>query len=143
MLSADSLNLTADTVLNGQGGLINSAGQLTATLGYLNNNAGEVSSKTNSTLILGTMDNLTGLIMAENTLDITASGAVNNQGGRIGSNQVLLFKGQSLDNIGKGRITAQQRLELSASHLFTDHQWPVDPDRRHRGQRPGAHLQQG
>ncbi|SDS84781.1 filamentous hemagglutinin [Pseudomonas asplenii] len=117
VLSADSLNLSADTVLNGQGGLINSVGQLTATLGHLNNNAGEVSSKTNSTLILGTMDNLTGLVMAENTLDITASGAVNNQGGRIGSNQVLLFKGQSLDNTGKGRITAQQKLELSASHL--------------------------
>ncbi|KPA99647.1 filamentous hemagglutinin N-terminal domain-containing protein [Pseudomonas asplenii] len=117
VLSADRLNLTADTVLNGQGGLINSVGQLTATLGHLNNNAGEVSSKASSTLILGTLDNLTGLVMAEDLLDITASGALNNQGGRIGSNHTLALKGQVLDNTGKGRITAQQKLDLNVAHL--------------------------
>ncbi|KPA88528.1 filamentous hemagglutinin family N-terminal domain [Pseudomonas asplenii] len=117
VLSADRLNLTADTVLNGQGGLINSVGQLTATLGHLNNNAGEVSSKASSTLILGTLDNLTGLVMAEDLLDITASGALNNQGGRIGSNHTLALKGQALDNTGKGRITAQQKLDLNVAHL--------------------------
>ncbi|NWC37244.1 DUF637 domain-containing protein [Pseudomonas gingeri] len=117
VFSAARLNLTADTVLNGQGGLINSTVQLTATLGHLNNNDGEVSSQDSSTLVLGSMDNLTGLVMAENFLDISASGRVNNQGGRLGSNHTFTFKGQALDNTAKGRITAQQKLELTATHL--------------------------
>src|SRR5450830_1483406 len=41
VLGADQLKLTADTVLNVQGGLIKGQNALTATLGYLNNNAGE------------------------------------------------------------------------------------------------------
>jgi len=117
VLSADSLSLTVDTVLNAQGGLIKGQNTLTATLGHLNNNTGEVSSQGNSTLVLGTMDNLTGLVMANNVLDITATGAVNNQNGRLGSNNVFIFKGQSLDNTQKGRITAQQRLDLTAARL--------------------------
>jgi len=63
------------------------------------------------------MDNLTGLVMANNVLNITATGAVNNQNGRLGSNNLFTFKGQSVDNTRKGRITAQQRLDLTASHL--------------------------
>ena len=117
VISADTLNLTADTVLNAQGGLIKGQNALIATLGHLNNNAGEVSSQGNTTLILGSMDNLTGLVMANNVLDITASGAVNNQNGRLGSNNIFTFKGQSLDNTQKGRVTAQQSLDLTATHL--------------------------
>ncbi|NWD75824.1 hemagglutinin repeat-containing protein [Pseudomonas gingeri] len=117
VLGADHLNLTADTVLNAQGGLIKGQNSLAATLGYLNNNAGEVSSQGNTTLALGTMDNLTGLVMANNVLDITATGLVNNQNGRLGSNNSFTFKGQSLDNTQKGRITAQQKLDLTATHL--------------------------
>nr|WP_225920141.1 hemagglutinin repeat-containing protein [Pseudomonas vanderleydeniana] len=107
VLSADSLNLTADTVLNGQGGLINSVGQLTATLGHLNNNAGEVSTKASSTLILGTMDNLTGLVMAESTLGLTAAGAINNQSGVISGWQGLTVNGTSLDNRNSGTVSSR------------------------------------
>ncbi|UZE31254.1 two-partner secretion domain-containing protein [Pseudomonas asplenii] len=107
VLSADSLNLSADTVLNGQGGLINSVGQLTATLGHLNNNGGEVSSKSSSTLILGAMDNLTGLVMAENILDITATGALNNQNGLISGWQGLTVNGTSLDNRNSGTVSSR------------------------------------
>jgi len=107
VLSADSLNLSADTVLNGQGGLINSVGQLTVTLGHLNNNAGEVSTKASSTLILGTMDNLTGLVMAENTLGLTATGAINNQNGVISGWQGLTVNGTSLDNSNSGTVSSR------------------------------------
>ncbi|WP_248800390.1 hemagglutinin repeat-containing protein [Pseudomonas sp. MWU13-2105] len=117
VLGAARLNLTADTVLNAQGGLIKGQNAVIATLGHLNNNAGEVSSQGNTTLILGSVDNLTGLVMANNVLDISATGAVNNQGGRLGSNNSFTFKGQSLDNTQKGRITAQQSLDLTATHL--------------------------
>ncbi len=107
VLSADRLNLTADTVLNGQGGLINSVGQLTATLGHLNNNAGEVSSKASSTLTLGTMDNLTGLVMAENTLGLTATGTINNQNGVLSGWQGLTVTGTRLDNRNSGTVSSR------------------------------------
>ncbi|WP_416768935.1 hemagglutinin repeat-containing protein [Pseudomonas sp. RHF3.3-3] len=107
VLSSDSLILTADTALNGQGGLINSVGQLTATLGHLNNNAGEVSSKASSTLTLGTMDNLTGLVMAENTLGLTATGTINNQNGVLSGWQGLTVTGTRLDNRNSGTVSSR------------------------------------
>nr|WP_246356625.1 hemagglutinin repeat-containing protein [Pseudomonas gingeri] len=107
VLSADRLNLTADKALNGQGGLINSASQLTATLGHLNNNGGELSSKGDATLILGTLDNLTGVVMAESTLDLTATGALNNQNGLLSGWQRLTVNGTSLDNRNSGTVSSR------------------------------------
>ncbi|WP_339437709.1 hemagglutinin repeat-containing protein [Pseudomonas sp. EL_65y_Pfl1_R32] len=107
VLSAAKLKLTADTAVNGQGGLINSASQLTATLGHLNNNDGEVSSQADATLILGTMDNLTGVVMAENTLTLTATGALNNQNGLLSGWQGLTVNGSSLDNRNSGTVSSR------------------------------------
>nr|WP_256346934.1 DUF637 domain-containing protein [Pseudomonas gingeri] len=107
VLSADRLSLTADKALNGQGGLINSASQLTATLGHLNNNGAEVSSKGDATLILGTMDNLTGVVMAENTLGITASDTLNNQNGLLSGWQGLTLNGTTLDNRNSGTVSSR------------------------------------
>ncbi|NWD48162.1 hemagglutinin repeat-containing protein [Pseudomonas gingeri] len=107
VLSADRLNLTADKALNGQGGLINSVGQLSATLGHLNNNGAEVSSKGDATLILGTMDNLTGVVMAENTLGITASDTLNNQNGLLSGWQGLTLNGTTLDNRNSGTVSSR------------------------------------
>ncbi|NWD48524.1 hemagglutinin repeat-containing protein, partial [Pseudomonas gingeri] len=107
VLSADRLSLTADKALNGQGGLINSASQLTATLGHLNNNGAEVSSKGGATLILGTMDNLTGVVMAENTLGITASDTLNNQNGLLSGWQGLTLNGTTLDNRNSGTVSSR------------------------------------
>jgi len=107
VLSAAQLSLTVDTVLNGQGGLINSVGPLTAILGHLNNNGGEVSSKGDATLILGTMDNLTGVVLAENSLDLTATGALNNQNGLLSGWQGLTVNGTRLDNRNNGTVSSQ------------------------------------
>ncbi|WP_338064619.1 DUF637 domain-containing protein [Pseudomonas gingeri] len=107
VLSAAQLNLTADKALNGQGGLINSVGQLSATLGHLNNNGAEVSSKGDATLILGTMDNLTGVVMAENTLGITASDTLNNQNGLLSGWQGLTLNGTTLDNRNSGTVSSR------------------------------------
>ncbi|SEJ84016.1 DUF637 domain-containing protein [Pseudomonas sp. NFACC07-1] len=115
ILGNTELHLTADQVLNSQGGLINSQGLLTANLGHLENNAGELSSLNSATLILGSLDNLTGLVMAGKTLDITSTGAIDNQGGELSSQGVVTVRTGSLDNSNKGTVAANGKLLVSAS----------------------------
>ncbi|BBP61610.1 DUF637 domain-containing protein [Pseudomonas sp. St316] len=115
ILGGTELHLTANQVLNSQGGLINSQGILTATLGHLENNAGELSSLNSATLILGSLDNLTGLVMAGKNLDITNTGAINNQGGELSSQGVMTVRSASLDNSNKGTVAANGKLVVSAT----------------------------
>ncbi|SDB51338.1 hemagglutinin repeat-containing protein [Pseudomonas sp. NFACC13-1] len=115
ILGNTELHLTADQVLNSQGGLINSQGLLTANLGHLENNAGELSSLNSATLILGSLDNLTGLVMTGKNLDITSTGAIKNQGGELSSQGVVTVRTASLDNSNKGTVAANGKLLVSAS----------------------------
>ncbi|WP_256717024.1 hypothetical protein, partial [Pseudomonas protegens] len=73
LLSAERLQLDAEQVRNGQGGLIKSQQSLNATLGHLGNSGGELSSQGSSTLVLAGMDNLTGVVLAQQTLEITGT----------------------------------------------------------------------
>ncbi|WP_246883072.1 hemagglutinin repeat-containing protein [Pseudomonas sp. Tri1] len=115
ILGGTELHLTANQVLNSQGGLINSQGLLTANLGHLENNAGELSSLNSATLILGSLDNLTGLVMAGKNLDITNTGAIKNQGGELSSQGVMTVRTASLDNSNKGTVAANGKLLVSAT----------------------------
>ncbi|WP_460124548.1 two-partner secretion domain-containing protein [Pseudomonas sp. S2_C03] len=107
VLSADRLSLTADKVLNNQGGLIKGQGQVEATLGHLSNTAGEVSSQGNATLILGSLDNSSGTLMAQMGLDLSASAAINNQGGLVSGWQELTITGTYLDNSNGGTLSSR------------------------------------
>ncbi|MCW1243356.1 DUF637 domain-containing protein, partial [Pseudomonas sp. SAICEU22] len=115
ILGNTELHLSADQVLNSQGGLINSQGLLTASLGHLENNAGELSSLNSATLVLGSLDNLTGLVMAGKNLDITNTGAINNRGGELSSQGVMTVRTASLDNSNKGTVAANGKLLVSAT----------------------------
>ena len=115
ILGNTELHLSADQVLNSQGGLINSQGLLTANLGHLENNAGELSSLNSATLVLGSLDNLTGLVMAGKNLDITNTGAINNRGGELSSQGVMTVRTASLDNSNKGTVAANGKLLVSAT----------------------------
>ncbi|WP_417695936.1 hemagglutinin repeat-containing protein [Pseudomonas sp.] len=115
ILGNTELHLSADQVLNSQGGLINSQGLLTANLGHLENNAGELSSLNSATLVLGSLDNLTGLVMAGKNLDITNTGAINNRGGELSSQGVMTVRTDSLDNSNKGTVAANGKLLVSAT----------------------------
>ncbi|WP_460158463.1 hemagglutinin repeat-containing protein [Pseudomonas sp. S3_E11] len=115
ILGNTELHLSADQVLNSQGGLINSQGLLTANLGHLENNAGELSSLNSATLVLGSLDNLTGLVMAGKNLDITNAGAINNRGGELSSQGVMTVRTASLDNSNKGTVAANGKLLVSAT----------------------------
>ncbi|MCJ8207310.1 hemagglutinin repeat-containing protein [Pseudomonas sp. RGM2987] len=115
ILADSELQLNADQVLNAQGGLVNSQGTLNARLGRLDNTAGELSSLDSATLILGSLDNLTGLVMAGKTLDITNTGALDNRGGELSSQGVMTVRTGSLDNRSKGTVAANGKLLVSAS----------------------------
>ncbi|WLG68950.1 hemagglutinin repeat-containing protein [Pseudomonas brassicacearum] len=115
ILGNTELHLSADQVLNSQGGLINSQGLLTANLGHLENNAGELSSLNSATLVLGSLDNLTGLVMAGKNLDITNADAINNQGGELSSQGIVTVRTASLDNSNKGTVAANGKLLVSAT----------------------------
>ncbi|WP_256580700.1 DUF637 domain-containing protein [Pseudomonas sp. QTF5] len=115
ILGNTELHLKANQVLNAQGGLINSQGILTANLGHLENNAGEFSSLDSATLILGSLDNLTGLVMAGKNLDITNTGAIDNQGGELSSQGIVTVRTGSLDNRNKGTVAANGTLLVKAT----------------------------
>ncbi|CAN1596813.1 two-partner secretion domain-containing protein [Pseudomonas mediterranea] len=115
ILGNAEVNVKADQVLNGSGGLINSQGALQVTAGHLDNNAGELSSLNTATLVLGSLDNLTGLVMTGKQLDITATGAVNNQGGELSTQGLMTLKAGSLNNRDKGTVAANGNLVVTAT----------------------------
>ncbi|WP_434602754.1 DUF637 domain-containing protein [Pseudomonas sp. Z4-7] len=115
ILGNSELQLNANRVLNAQGGLINSQGTLIAHLGHLDNNSGELSSLNSATLILGSLDNLTGLVMAGRNLDITNTGAINNQGGELSSQGAMNVRTGSLSNRDKGTVAANDTLSVTAT----------------------------
>ncbi|WP_425357931.1 DUF637 domain-containing protein [Pseudomonas asplenii] len=53
------------------------------------------------------MDNLTGLVMAENTLGLTATGTINNQNGVLSGWQGLTVTGTRLDNRNSGTVSSR------------------------------------
>ncbi|WEK07925.1 MAG: filamentous hemagglutinin N-terminal domain-containing protein [Candidatus Pseudomonas colombiensis] len=123
LLSADRLQLNADQVLNGQGGLINSQGSLNATLGHLGNSGGELSSQGRSTLVLAGMDNLTGLVLAQQTLEITGTGELDNQGGLLSGWQGLTLHGTGLNNSHKGTVSSLKgAVDITLSDALNNHQ---------------------
>lgn len=106
VLSGDGLQLDADQVHNGQGGLIKSQRLLKANLGHLGNSGGELSSQGDGTLVLAGMDNLTGVVLAQQTLAITGSAELDNQGGLLSGWQGLSLKGTGLNNSNKGTVSS-------------------------------------
>ncbi|WP_242167575.1 MULTISPECIES: filamentous hemagglutinin N-terminal domain-containing protein [unclassified Pseudomonas] len=98
ILSAGSLGINADQLLNSQGGLVTSTANLTAGIGQLINRNGELSSQAQVTLQLAALDNVAGLVSAGQSLSLNATGLVNNQSGRIAARQALQVVSDSLDN---------------------------------------------
>ena len=123
VLSSNTLNVTADKLLNAQG-VVNSNGNLTAKVGQLINNAGEVSSLGNVTLRVASLDNVAGLVAAGQMLDITVSGRINNQSGRLTASKNAQLSAGSLDN-RQGSLSAQQGLNLDLAGQLLNAQGSV------------------
>ena len=113
VLSSNTLNITADKLINAQG-LVSSNGTLTANVGQLNNSSGELNSLSNVTLRVASLDNVAGLVAAGQMLDINASGQVNNRSGRLSASKSVQLTAASLDNTA-GRLLSDGALTASIS----------------------------
>ncbi|MGA9704589.1 filamentous hemagglutinin N-terminal domain-containing protein, partial [Pseudomonas sp.] len=112
LTSGDRLDLTATQVNNGASGRIASAKDLTANVTGLDQQGGELFSKTQLSLDLhnGRLDNSGGLIngplLVLKNLDVVV-----NQGGEISSAQAFALAAKSLDN-SSGKLLSNQGLTL-------------------------------
>ncbi|MEN5093799.1 filamentous hemagglutinin N-terminal domain-containing protein [Pseudomonas protegens] len=114
VLSSDALVLQAGQLLN-HNALITSDGELKANLGHLGNRHGELTSLTQVTLQVTSLDNVAGLVMAGDTLDISASGKISNQGGALGAEQLLKVRAGDLDNSKAGNLRSEGRLSAEVA----------------------------
>jgi filamentous hemagglutinin len=114
ILSAGSLDIKAEQLLNSQNGLVTSTGNLTAGIGRLINRNGELSSQAQVTLQLASLDNVAGLVSAGQSLSLNATGLINNQGGLIAGRQAVQVTTGSLNNSQRGSLTSQGNLDLEA-----------------------------
>ncbi|WP_064121006.1 DNA/RNA non-specific endonuclease, partial [Pseudomonas fluorescens] len=117
VLGNGALSLTARQALNAQG-LINSSGDLTATIDQLNNSSGELSSRRTTRLNASTVDNRGGQILGDLGLDIDLGGALDNRNGVLGSGQSVNLRAASLDNRDAGVLVSDAGLVVRVSGLL-------------------------
>lgn len=112
LVSGDTLDLTATQVRNGVGSRIASDKALTASITGLDQQGGELFSKTALTLDLnhGQLNNLKGVINAP-VLVLKNLKDVDNRGGEISSAQAFTLAARNLDN-GSGKLISNQALTL-------------------------------
>jgi filamentous hemagglutinin len=112
LVSGDTLDLTANQVNNGAGSRIASDNALTASVTGLDQQGGELFSKTALTLDLnnGQLNNLKGVINAP-LLVLKNLKDVNNRGGEISSAQAFTLAARNLDN-RDGKLISNQALTL-------------------------------
>ena len=61
------------------------------------------------------LDNVAGLVMAGDTLDISASGKISNQGGALGAEHLLKVRAAALDNSKAGNLRSEGRLSAEVA----------------------------
>ncbi|WP_248732358.1 DUF637 domain-containing protein [Pseudomonas sp. MWU13-2517] len=106
-VQGDSLNVTANSVDNGSGGLMASlVGNLQLTVEALANRGGKLFGKEQVTVSGGTLDNSAGGQVSGNQISLTSRDTLTNQGGLIEANQGLTLAGGNLDNSASGQLRA-------------------------------------
>lgn len=120
LTSDDMLDLTATQVSNGGTGRIASEKNLTASVTGLDQQGGELFSKTRLDLDLnnGQLNNLNGLINGP-VLVLNNLKDVNNQNGEISSAQAFTVAAQNLDNSG-GKLLSNQGLTLRIAQTLNN-----------------------
>ncbi|WP_338524383.1 filamentous hemagglutinin N-terminal domain-containing protein [Pseudomonas batumici] len=120
LTSDDSLDLSATQVSNGASGRIASAKALTASVSGLDQQGGELFSKTRLSLDLhnGQLNNQHGVINGP-LLVLNNLNGVANQNGEISSAQAYTLTAQSLDN-SNGKLLSEQGLTLRLADSLTN-----------------------
>ncbi|MQT63648.1 filamentous hemagglutinin N-terminal domain-containing protein [Pseudomonas sp. FSL R10-0056] len=124
-LSSASLDLKTDRLLNSQG--LVSASSIDARIGSLDNRTGMLSSQGEMRLAVdGTLQNRSGVVIADGNASVTAT-RLDNSSGRISGKQNLKVQVQDLNN-QQGQLIGQGAVQLSSNTL----------DNRHKGLVGGA-----
>lgn len=120
LVSGDRLDLTSGQLNNGQGSRIASEKALVASVSGLDQQGGELFSKSALTLDLnqGRLSNHNGLINAP-LLVLKQLAEVDNQNGEISSAQAFTLAARSLDN-SHGKLIGQQGLTLRIEQLLNN-----------------------
>ena len=125
ILSSASLDLKTDRLLNSQG--LVSASSIDARIGSLDNRTGMLSSQGEMRLAVdGTLQNRSGVVIADGNASVTAT-RLDNSSGRISGKQNLKVQVQDLNN-QQGQLIGQGAVQLSSNTL----------DNRHKGLVGGA-----
>ena len=125
ILSSASLDLKTDRFLNSQG--LVSASSIDARIGSLDNRTGMLSSQGEMRLAVdGTLQNRSGVVIADGNASVTAT-RLDNSSGRISGKQNLKVQVQDLNN-QQGQLIGQGAVQLSSNIL----------DNRHKGLVGGA-----
>ncbi|WP_165382243.1 ESPR-type extended signal peptide-containing protein [Acinetobacter pittii] len=115
--SPTALYITSDS-LNNQGGQLSSAQGQNLNLqiqGLLDNSqAGKIYAGQDSIIQAGAVDNLDGLISAQNALTVTSLGVINNRSGKIIANSDVGIQSEGLDNTSGQIGSVQGGLTLDA-----------------------------
>ncbi|MDR2307115.1 MAG: filamentous hemagglutinin N-terminal domain-containing protein [Paucimonas sp.] len=117
VIAAGSLDLKAAHLDND--GRIASAGQLTANLGGLTQQGGELSSSTRLDLDMNGADLRNGGVLNAPLLVLKQLGDVDNQHGEISSQQAFILAARSLDN-SQGKLVSDQALTLRVEQLLSN-----------------------
>ncbi|MCM2459704.1 filamentous hemagglutinin N-terminal domain-containing protein [Pseudomonas sp. CG7] len=119
--SGSTLNLTAAQVTNQEGGRIGSQGALIASVAGLDQQGGQLFSNTSLSLDMnnGQLNNHSGLINAPGALLLKNLNGVNNQGGEISSALALTLTAKTLNNDG-GRLLSNQGLTLRIAQALNN-----------------------
>ncbi|WP_264735185.1 two-partner secretion domain-containing protein [Pseudomonas viridiflava] len=119
--TGDRLELTAAKLTNSSGGSIGSSQAMTASVSRLDQQKGTLFSNTSLSLDLnnGQLDNQSGLINAPGTLLLKNLGVVLNQGGEISSGQAFTLSANSLENNG-GKVLSNQFLTLRIANALNN-----------------------
>ncbi|OFJ41000.1 hypothetical protein BJN42_09000 [Pseudomonas koreensis] len=119
--SASTLDLQATLVNNGDRGRIGSEDALTASVTGLDQQGGQLFSKTSLSLDMnnGQLNNQNGFINAPGALLLKQLNGVNNQGGEISSKQAFTLTAQSLDN-SNGKLLSSQGLTLRIANALNN-----------------------
>ncbi|GKQ44553.1 filamentous hemagglutinin N-terminal domain-containing protein [Pseudomonas syringae] len=119
--SNDRLELTSAQLTNSSGGSIGSSQALTASVSRLSQQGGKLFSNTSLSLDLnnGQLDNQNGLINAPGALVLKNVNEVLNQNGEISSAQAFTVNAQQLNNNG-GKLLSNQLLTLRIARALNN-----------------------
>ncbi|WP_262376919.1 DUF637 domain-containing protein [Pseudomonas veronii] len=113
-VQGDTLTVTADSVDNGNDGLMASLiGNLQLTVEALANRGGKLFGKEQVTISGATLDNSAGGQLSGNQLNLTSRDTLTNRGGLIEANQGLTVGGGNLDNSAGGQLRALKGITSS------------------------------